>query len=85
VFPVAAASSVRSVHFLENKIENKHKVIKGFHRAVAVTQIGPGIQLQQGSQSLKDARCHHRIAVDCGSVMTSDQTVGSSSLSERAE
>jgi hypothetical protein len=71
--------------FLENKIENKRSVIKGFHRTVAVTQIARATQSPHGSRSLKDTRCHHRIAANCRSVMTSDQTVGSSSLSERAE
>jgi hypothetical protein len=69
----------------ENKIENKRSVIKGFHRTVAVYRIGRGTQSPAGSQSPKDTRRDPRIAADCGSVMTSDQTVGSSSLSERAE
>jgi hypothetical protein len=71
--------------FFENKIENKRSVIKGFHRTPAVTRFRRITQSQAGLQSPKDTRCHHRIAPDCGSVMTSDQTVGSSSLSERAE
>ena len=71
-------------HFPENKTENKRVVIKGFHRTVAVTQSGPESQQPVGSESPNVTGGHHRIAADWGLVMTSDQTVGSSSLSERA-
>jgi hypothetical protein len=58
--------------------ENKQVVIKGFQRTVAVTQIRPSTQQPADSQSPKDTWCHCRIAADCRSVITSDQTVGSS-------
>jgi hypothetical protein len=77
--------AAESMEVLENKIENKRSVIKGFQRTATVTQIAPATQWPHGFRSSKDTQRNHGIAPDCGSVMTSDQTVGSSSLSERAE